>query len=78
MRASQHAFRHTRKHTHRDIHHGESCHLNGFLGLYTPQAPRAPVHSTRPLNSAKHDRTHLVVHRLKEAYYLPLFLVEAT
>jgi len=49
-----------RHHTHRDIHTGESCHHKGSRGLHTPQAPRAPIHSTRLLYLAWHDRTHLV------------------
>ena len=45
--------------------------------LFTPQAPRAPVHLSHPLNLARHDRTHLVAIRFKGAYCLPPCLKEA-
>ena len=50
MRASQHAFPHTCVHTHRDIHSGDSRHHKSSRGLHTPQALRAPVRSTPPLD----------------------------
>ena len=82
MRVSQHAFRHARiharqHHTHWDNHAGDSRYHKGFRGLYTPQALRAPVNSTRPLNFAKLDRTHLVTIHFKGAYSLPSLLEKA-
>ena len=49
MRALQHAFCHTRKHTHRDIHHGDSRHLfaSGFPG--PPCPPKLSVHLSAAL-----------------------------
>ena len=68
----------THNHTHRDTHTGDSRHHKSSRGLHTPQARRAPVRSTRPLNLARHDRTCLVVTRFKGAQRLPLFPREDT
>ena len=49
MRESQHAFCQTHEHTYRSNHTGDSRHHKRYRGLHTPQDPRVPVHSARPL-----------------------------
>ena len=48
-------------------HTGTSRYHKRSRGLHTPQAARVPIHRTHPLYLAWHDRTHLVVIRLKGA-----------
>ena len=91
--AGKHAPRHTRDHTTHTrgcthtFHHTHRDHTRNHWRIVSPlrlpgppypQALRAPVNSTRPLKLARHDRTHLVVSRLKGEYSFPSFPKEAT